>query len=43
MPVWSNGSGSRVTRAHVLKDEMDAAATAAAESAGVWPMVNNDA
>lgn len=41
-PAWSNGSGSRVTRAHVLKDEMHDAATAAAEAAGVWPMGGTD-
>lgn len=38
MPAWSNGSGTRVTSARVLKDEMHKAATDAAIAAGVWPI-----
>jgi hypothetical protein len=37
-PVWSNGTGTRVTAARVLKDDMAAAVTAAAEAAGLWPV-----
>lgn len=38
MPVFSNGDGSRVTRAYTLKDEYADAATKAAIEAGVWPL-----
>lgn len=38
MPVWSNGSGTRVTLAHTLKPEMAEKATEAAIAAGVWPI-----
>jgi hypothetical protein len=38
MPNWSNGSGTRVTRANVLKDEAASFVTKAATEAGLWPM-----
>lgn len=38
MPVFSNGSGSRVTRARVLPDDIGAKVTDAAIAAGVWPI-----
>jgi hypothetical protein len=37
-PVWSNGTGTRVTTAHVLKDDMAEAVTKAAEDAELWPI-----
>lgn len=38
MPVFSNGAGTRYTRAQVLKPEFAQAATDAAIAAGVWPI-----
>jgi hypothetical protein len=37
-PTFSNGSGSRCTRAQVIGDEYADRVTAAAVAAGVWPM-----
>lgn len=39
MPVFSNGSGSRVTRVNALTEDMAERVTAAAIAAGVWPIV----
>lgn len=41
MPSWSNGDGSRVTSAHVLKGDAAEAATDAAIAAGVWPIASD--
>jgi hypothetical protein len=38
MPTFSNGAGTRFTKARVLKPEMAEAATKAATEAGVWPL-----
>lgn len=38
MPVFSNGTGTRATRAQVLKGEAAQAATDAATAAGMWPI-----
>lgn len=42
MPSFSNGTGTRVTRAHVLKPEMAEAATKAATEAGAWPLTEEN-
>jgi hypothetical protein len=39
MPVFSNGGGTRVTRARVLQGDAEKAATDAAIAAGVWPIL----
>jgi hypothetical protein len=38
MPVFSNGTGTRATRARALKDEFADAVTKAATDAGLWPI-----
>lgn len=42
MPTFSNGTGTRATRAHVLKPEMAEAATRAAIDAGLWPLPDSE-
>jgi hypothetical protein len=41
MPTFANGTGTRATRAHILKEEMSQAATDAAIAAGVWPITDD--
>lgn len=40
MPTFSNGSGTRFTRAKGLKEEFDKATTEAAIASGLWPIVD---
>jgi hypothetical protein len=43
MPVFSNGGGTRATKAYTLNGEMAEVTTHAAIDAGVWPMTATDA